>query len=144
VWTEVSALTPALDGQRVLVRARLHAVRSKGKSAFLVLRQQTATAQAVLFVDEVTVSRGMVEYAAATPRESIVDVEGEVTVTEGPVDGCSQSEVGKADGHLFSFDTRDDDDDDGDEDDSGAAAASTSASTPAWSPSLPALAAAPG
>lgn len=78
---------------QVLVRARLHAVRGKGKSAFMVLRQQTATVQAVLFVDDVSVSKGMVKYAAAIPRESIVDVEGEVTLPEKPVEACSQSQV---------------------------------------------------
>ena len=119
-WTDVAALTPALEGQEVLLRARMHAVRGKGKSAFLVLRQATATvqvrgrpgwvggtrwpvppppgkcgrgaagsgcsmglplttgawhcwhlslpAQAVLFVDDVKVSKGMVKYAAAIPR----------------------------------------------------------------------------
>lgn len=45
VWTRVHDLTPALAGQTVLVRARLHAVRGKGKSAFLVLRQRTDTVQ---------------------------------------------------------------------------------------------------
>jgi aspartyl/asparaginyl-tRNA synthetase len=44
---------------QVLVRGRLHAVRGKGKSAFLVLRQggTGATVQAVLFVDDKTVSK---------------------------------------------------------------------------------------
>lgn len=78
---------------QVLVRARVHAVRGKGKSAFMVLRQQTATVQAVLFVDDVSVSKGMVKYAAAIPRESIVDLEGEVTLPEKPIEACSQSGV---------------------------------------------------
>ena len=46
LWTPVSALTPDLQGRQVLLRARIHAVRGKGKSAFLVLRQSTATVQA--------------------------------------------------------------------------------------------------
>ncbi len=45
-WTSVAALTPELAGQPLLVRARVHTVRGKGKSAFLVLRQATATVQA--------------------------------------------------------------------------------------------------
>ena len=32
--------------RQVLVRARVHTVRGKGKSAFVVLRQRTATVQA--------------------------------------------------------------------------------------------------
>ena len=50
------------QGQTVLVRARVHAVRGKGKSAFLVLRQRTATAQVVFFANDDTVSKGMVKY----------------------------------------------------------------------------------
>ena len=44
---------------QVLVRGRLHAVRGKGKSAFLVVRQggAGATVQAVMFVDDTTVSK---------------------------------------------------------------------------------------
>ena len=43
----------------MLVRGRLHAVRGKGKSAFLVVRQggAGATVQAVMFVDDKTVSK---------------------------------------------------------------------------------------
>ena len=105
-WTDVAALGGDSEGQVVLVRARVHAVRSKGKGAFMVLRQATATvqvrvclggggagrdargrgggeeghdaaqnarthaapAQAVLFVDDVTVSKGMVKYAGAITR----------------------------------------------------------------------------
>lgn len=93
-WTDVGALTPELAGQAVLVRARVHTVRGKGKSAFLVLRQATATVQATLFVDDVNVSKGMVKYASAIPRESIVDVEGQVVATKEPIEACSQSQVG--------------------------------------------------
>lgn len=73
---------------------RLHTSRSKGKSAFLVLRQQTATIQAILFVDDVTVSKGMVKYAAGIPRESILDLEAKVVCPETSVEGCTQNEVG--------------------------------------------------
>ncbi|KAI3429721.1 hypothetical protein D9Q98_010037 [Chlorella vulgaris] len=93
VWTDVADLTPKLDGQTVLVRARVHTVRGKGKSAFLVLRQATATVQAVLFVDDVTVSKGMVKYASAIPRESIVDLEGRVVLPQAPIEACSQTQV---------------------------------------------------
>lgn len=49
--------------------------------------------QVVLFVDDVTVSKPMVKYATGLPRESIVDVEGEVTVPDNAVESCSQSAV---------------------------------------------------
>ena len=75
------------------MRGRIHTVRGKGKSAFLVLRQSTATVQGVLFVDDSTVSKGMVKYASQIPRESIVDVEGTVAIPQNAVESCSQSEV---------------------------------------------------
>lgn len=78
---------------QVLIRVRLHTSRSKGKSAFLVLRQQTATIQAILFVDDNTVSKGMVKYAAGIPRESILDVEARVVCPDMLVEGCTQNEV---------------------------------------------------
>jgi hypothetical protein len=94
VWTDVANLTPALAGQAVLVRARVHTVRGKGKSAFLVLRQATSTVQAVLFVDDETVSKGMVKYACAIPRESIVDMEATLVAPQAAIEACSQSQVG--------------------------------------------------
>ncbi len=47
----------------------------------------------MLFVDDVTVSKGMVKYASGIPKESIVDVEGVVSVAERPVEACTQSQV---------------------------------------------------
>lgn len=57
---------------QVLVRGRLHTVRGKGKSAFLVLRQSatSATVQAVLFVDDKTVSK--VSSARAYPTRQCI------------------------------------------------------------------------
>ena len=49
--------------------------------------------QAILFVDDKTVSKGMVKYATNLPRESIVDVSGEVHVPDAPVAGCTCSKV---------------------------------------------------
>lgn len=80
---------------QVLVRARVQTVRGKGKSAFIVLRQELATVQAVLFVDDSTVSKGMVKYASAITRESVVDIAGVCVRPLAPVEGCSQSEVGR-------------------------------------------------
>lgn len=49
--------------------------------------------QVILFVDDKTVSKGMVKYATAIPKESIVDVSGEVHAPEMPVAGCTCSKV---------------------------------------------------
>lgn len=48
----------------------MHAVRGKGKSAFLVLRQAatSATVQAILFVDDKTVSKVRHECACLNPN----------------------------------------------------------------------------
>ncbi len=46
-----------------------------------------------MFVDEVTVSRGMVKYTSALSKESIVDIEGTVKVPEMAIESCSQSQV---------------------------------------------------
>ena len=78
---------------QVLVRGRVHTVRGKGKTAFLVIRQRTATVQAVMFVDDATVSRGMVKYASGISRESVVDVAGTLAVPASPVTSCTQSQA---------------------------------------------------
>jgi len=88
-WTRLSSIDDSLLGSRVLVRGRVHAVRGKGKSAFLVLRQGTSTLQVVLFVDEVSVSKGMVKYVSALPKESVVELEGLVARPAAPLTGVT-------------------------------------------------------
>jgi aspartyl-tRNA synthetase len=56
-------------------------------------QKHTHKKQLVLFSDDVTVSRNMVKYASNLPRESVVDVEGVVTVPSTPVSGCTQSGI---------------------------------------------------
>ena len=68
-WTTVRDLDLTKKDQEVLVRARVQAVRGKGKSAFLVLRSESFTVQAILFVDDVTVSKGMVKYNDCVPTD---------------------------------------------------------------------------
>eukprot|EP00878_Enallax_costatus_P016449 GHUV01017254.1.p1 GENE.GHUV01017254.1~~GHUV01017254.1.p1 ORF type:complete len:473 (+),score=150.41 GHUV01017254.1:342-1760(+) len=92
-WTRVEGLTPEKTGQEVLVRGRLYTVRGKGKSAFLMIRQRTATVQAVMFADEQKVSKGMVKYACGIPKESIVDVGGVLVQPQQPVESATQSNV---------------------------------------------------
>jgi aspartyl-tRNA synthetase len=46
-----------------------------------------------LFVNDTTVTKGMVKYASQITRESIVDIEGKVKVPASPITSCSQSEV---------------------------------------------------
>lgn len=47
--------------------------------------------------------QGMVKYASALPRESIVDVEGNLVKPEAAIEGCSQSQVrGRGEGRGWS------------------------------------------
>jgi aspartyl/asparaginyl-tRNA synthetase len=72
----------------------MHGVRHRALSnALLHLAHLFACMQAVLFADELTVSKGMVKYASQITRESIVDVGGVLSSPETPVEGCSQSLV---------------------------------------------------
>ena len=79
----------------VRLRARIHAVRGKGKSAFVVLRDRTATVQCVFFVDkeQKVVSKGMVKYVTSVSKESVVDVTGVAVVPSSPVEGCTIKQV---------------------------------------------------
>lgn len=92
-WDRIETLDAKSEGKEVMLRCRLQTSRGKGKSAFLVLRQGCATVQAVLFVDDVNVSKTMVKYATQIPKESVLDVGGVVSVPEAAIQSCSQSEV---------------------------------------------------
>jgi aspartyl-tRNA synthetase len=88
-FTAVKDLEQSLEGQEVLVRARLQTTRDTGKNCFIILREQFATIQAVVGVSEV-ITKHMVKFSGKIPKESIVDVKGIVTVPQSPVETCSQ------------------------------------------------------
>ncbi|XP_077238621.1 aspartate--tRNA ligase 1, cytoplasmic-like [Tasmannia lanceolata] len=90
-WTEIRFLNEELKGNEVLIRGRVHTSRTVGKNmAFLVLREKGCTVQCVLTVAEDLVSRQMVKFAAGLSRESIIDVEGKVSVPQVAITGTSQ------------------------------------------------------
>ena len=91
-WTRADALDASFVNREVLIRGRIHNVRGKGKSAFIVLRQQTATVQVTMFVDDVHVSKGMVKWASALAKESVVDIKGLVVKPEVPVESVSYTQ----------------------------------------------------
>uniref|UniRef100_A0A7S0SN35 aspartate--tRNA ligase n=1 Tax=Mantoniella antarctica TaxID=81844 RepID=A0A7S0SN35_9CHLO len=93
VWTNVKHVDDNKVYQTVTLRGRVHNVRGKGKSAFLVLRQQTATIQVIFFVDEVNVSKGMVKFVSNLTKESVVDIQGVVKKPNEPIAGCTQQTV---------------------------------------------------
>ena len=89
-WTSVAELEPALCGQEIWVRARVATSRKQGKMlCFLQLRESIHTVQAVVYSKEGEI----VPFAATLPRESVVDIFGEISVPNEPVASCSQSGV---------------------------------------------------
>ena len=92
VVTHVKELGLKLNGKTVTVRGRLHTSRAKGKQCFIVLRQQAASVQCLIYVSE-NVSKQMVKFAAHISKESIIDVEAVVTKVEEKIESCSQQDV---------------------------------------------------
>ena len=75
---------------QVWLRGRVTASRKQGKNlCFITLRQGMHSVQAVVFAEE----GELVAFAAALPRESIVDVYASVSVAADPVKSCSQQGV---------------------------------------------------
>lgn len=99
-FTEVRELSKGLAGKEVWVRARIFTTRSKGNSAFLVLRRGITTVQATLFKSE-TVPKEMIKFAGGISKESIVDVLATVVVPEAPVVSVSQSDIELAVTKIF-------------------------------------------
>ncbi|CAM9298818.1 unnamed protein product [Discosporangium mesarthrocarpum] len=81
-------------GDEVWVRARVHQLRAKGGSAFLVLREHgVATVQALHFKDKENLeeSKKLIKYLASLPLETVVDVQG--ILAEAAVKSCTQNNV---------------------------------------------------
>lgn len=93
-WTKVELLAPVMRDQVVLIRGRVQTIRPVGKKiAFVVVRERGFTVQCVLTVKPELVSAHMVKFATSLSKESIVDVEGVVTVPEKPITGATQQQV---------------------------------------------------
>lgn len=88
----VRDINESLAKQTIWVRGRVHTSRGKGKQCFLVIRHQSATIQAVVCVNE-NVSKPMVKFVAGIAKESIVDVECEVSLAPSPIESCTQKTV---------------------------------------------------
>lgn len=90
-WVPVRSLTPELDGKSVVVNGRAQTIRAVGKNmAFVVLRDGGCTVQCVVTVQPDAVSRQMVKYVASLSRESVVDIQGLITVPSVPIKGATQ------------------------------------------------------
>jgi len=90
-WTRVEALNNSLENKPVLIRGRAQAIRPVGKKmAFLVIRENGFTVQCLVQAQPDLVSPQMVKFAAALSRESIIDVEGVVSIPAAPIKGATQ------------------------------------------------------
>lgn len=90
-WTVVESMDAEMKDHSVLVRGRAQTIRAVGKNiAFVVLRERGFTIQCILTAKPDFVSKQMVKFAAGISRESIVDIEGVVSVPEKPITGASQ------------------------------------------------------
>lgn len=70
----------------MLVRGRVHAVRSTGSNVFIVLRQSFNTIQCVAFVKK----DGLAKFVESTPKDSVVDVTATVVAAPSPIVSTSQ------------------------------------------------------
>ena len=82
------------SGDTVWLRGRLHSIRVKGGSCFLVVRQDSFhTVQAVFFKDKENpeLSQKMIKYLKSLTEESIIDIEGILETAD--VKSCSIQNV---------------------------------------------------
>ncbi|KAG6591602.1 Aspartate--tRNA ligase 2, cytoplasmic, partial [Cucurbita argyrosperma subsp. sororia] len=90
-WTQVGSLTGELKEKYVILRGRIQTIRAVAKKmAFLVVREKGFTVQCVVSEQPELVSRQMVKYVVGLSRESIVDVEGVVSVPNVAIKGATQ------------------------------------------------------
>jgi aspartyl-tRNA synthetase len=91
-WTKIEDLKPALAGKKVLVRGHLQTARNVGPGVFVLVRSSLYTVQGVAFQNS-EISDAMIKYIAGLPVESVIDMEGVVTVPENPVESATQKLV---------------------------------------------------
>ena len=60
-WRKIQELDESFVGKTAFERPR-HSIRTKGKGAFMVLRQGSETLQVAFFVDDVRVSKPMIRF----------------------------------------------------------------------------------
>ncbi|KAJ2857623.1 aspartate--tRNA ligase dps1 [Coemansia erecta] len=97
-WTEIKNLNAAMAGETVYIQARVQTSRPvSAKMCFLVLREGTATAQALLLTNKDSISKQMVKFANSIPSESIVSIVATVTQPGEPIKSCT---VGDAELHV--------------------------------------------
>jgi aspartyl-tRNA synthetase len=92
-WLPIAHVTPKLQGQVVLVRGHLQTVRAVGRGVFILVRSSLYSLQGVAFENSNStppISNAMIKYIAGLPLESVVDVQGVVTLPGQPIEGATQ------------------------------------------------------
>ncbi|MCL4142827.1 UNVERIFIED_CONTAM: hypothetical protein GTU68_013861, partial [Idotea baltica] len=79
-------------GKNIIIRARLHTSRAKGKQCFFTLRSKAQTVQCVLAVGK-NVSKQMLKFVGNIPKESLIDVEGKVVGVSQKIESCTLQDV---------------------------------------------------
>uniref|UniRef100_A0A1I7WYV4 Aspartyl-tRNA synthetase n=1 Tax=Heterorhabditis bacteriophora TaxID=37862 RepID=A0A1I7WYV4_HETBA len=69
-FTSISKISQDISGEEIWIRGRVHAIRTKGKTCFLVLRQRVYTAQVMMFVGE-KISKQMLKFVSNIPKVSV-------------------------------------------------------------------------
>jgi aspartyl-tRNA synthetase len=91
-YMDVKDLTAEMAGQSVWMRIRLQKSRVKKTVIFLVLRQRLHTIQAVAVKSD-TIGKNFLKFLEGVPKESVLDVKGEVVVPTNPIESCSISNI---------------------------------------------------
>jgi len=91
-YRTLASLSAADAGSTVVLRARLHTSRKKGKLAFVVLRDNGESVQCIASVDEKT-PKEMIDFMGQIPCESVVDVSAAVCKVENPITSTTKSEI---------------------------------------------------
>ncbi|CAD8081948.1 unnamed protein product [Paramecium sonneborni] len=88
-WIKVCHIDQSTVGNNILLRARIHNSRIQGKIAFLILRENWYTIQAVSIKGD-SASSQMLKFIGGIPLESIVDVEAVVAEPNFQIKYCTQ------------------------------------------------------
>ncbi|KAI1331448.1 aspartyl-tRNA synthetase [Xylariaceae sp. FL0255] len=91
---DLSILTASQVGNEIKFTARIHHIRNiSSKLAFILLRQQMTTIQAVLQVRENVVSENFVRWAEHLYPECIVHIQGELRAPPEPIKTCNIHDI---------------------------------------------------
>jgi aspartyl-tRNA synthetase len=91
-YFDIGDLKKEMAGQSVWMRIRLQKSRVKKTVIFLVLRQRLHTIQAVAAKSE-TIGKDFMKFLEGIPKESVLDVKGQVVVPDNPVESCSIADI---------------------------------------------------